>query len=35
VNACLDTARAFGWPDTLPAPTLRDELGALLYCAAR
>ncbi len=35
VNACLDTACAFGWLDALPAPTLRDELGALLYCAAR
>ena len=35
VNACLDTACAFGWLDALPASTLRDELGALLYCAAR
>ena len=35
VNACLDTACAFGWLDALPAPTLRDELGALLYSSAR
>jgi four helix bundle protein len=35
VNACLDTACAFGWLDALPVPTLRDELGALLYSSAQ